>query len=218
MRTALRILVNAVLLLVASVALWALAQTSDYFQNYPGGLTQASYQITTEQLESPIWLRFQVEPAPNNRLTVITTNQVTARREELEIGVSNGVAQAQLITQDEAIRSLLENKRNLQPQTTYILPGGAHFRSVERETIAGVSVLCGLLTKPDKPNQRTVLAISEEPTLPFPPAIQQEEQRSSGGTASSLSFCESLRPLLNSAGRRYVTLFQLMLTEFEHRE
>jgi len=218
MRNALRIFLQAAWLTLASAGLWVLAQTSDYFQSYPGGFTQAAYRITTEGLEIPITLRFQIEPAAGELLTVTTTNQVTARREDLEIGVSNGVAQAQLILQDEAVRSLLENKRNLQPQTLYILPGGARFTSAARETVAGVAVLCGTLTKPEKPNQRTFLAIAEEPTLPFPPWIQQEEERGSGGTPSSLRFCSSLLPLTLSLGRRYVILFELELTEFEHRD
>ena len=144
------------LLLVLSAGLWALAQTSDYFQNYPGGFTQAVYQISTEELENPIALSFQVELLAGDLLTVTTTNRVTARRKDLESGVSNGVAQAQLIIQDDAVRSLLENKRNLQPQTIYILPGGARFTSAERETIAGVSVLCGLLIKEDRSEERRV--------------------------------------------------------------
>ena len=209
---------QAALLLVLSAGLWALAQTTDYFQNYPGGFTQAVYQISTEELENPIALSFQVEPLAGDLLSVTTTNRVTARREDLESGVSNGVAQAQLIIQDDAVRSLLENKRNLQPQTIYILPGGARFTSAERETIAGVSVLCGLLIKQDKPNQRILLAIAAEPTLPFPPWLQQEEERTSGGTASSLQFCTSLRPLAQILGRRFVVLFQLELTEFAHRD
>jgi hypothetical protein len=218
MPRALRIVLQAGLLTVASLGLWALAQTRDYFQNYPGGFTRAVYEITTEELENPITLGFQVEPTTGDLLTVTTTNRVTARREELEIGVTSGVAQAQLILQDEAVRTLLENRRNLRPQTSFILPGGARFTSAERETVAGVTVLCGLLLRPDKPGQRTLLAITEDPTAPFPPWVQQEQERSSGGTPSSLRVCTSLHPLIQPTSRRFVVVFRLELTEFERRE
>ena len=206
------------MLTVISAGFWALAQTSDYFQNYPGGFTRTVYQITSEELESPFTLTFQIEPSSGDEFTVTTTNRVTARRENLEAGVTSGVAQTQLIIQDEAVQALWQNRRNLRPQTSFILPGGARFATADRESIAGVSVLCGMLTKPERPTQRIFLAITEDVPLPFPPWIQQEEERNSGGNASSLGVCGSLLPLAEQSGRRYAILFQLELLEFERRE
>lgn len=197
---------------------WVLAQTGDYFQNYPGGFTQAAYQITTPELVNPILLSFEIEPASADLFTVTSTNRVTARRQDLAMGVTNGVAQAQLLIQDEAVRALLENRKNLRPQTSFILPSGARFTSAERETIAGVSVLCGMLIKPDRPTQRIFLAITADLTLPFPPWIEQQEERSSGGTVGSFDVCLSLLPLAQQSGRSYTKVFELKLTQFEHRE
>ena len=218
MRSALRIVLQAAMVTLTGLGLWALAQTSDYFQNYPGGFTQAAYQITSEEVENPLTLTLQIEPSSGGQFTVTTTNRVTARRENLEAAVTNGVAEAQLIIQDEAVQALLENRRNLRPQASFILPGGARFTSADQETITGVSVLCGMLTKPEKPTQRIFLAIAEDPTLPFPPWVQQEEERSSGGSASSLGVCTSLCSLAQQSGRRYAILFRLELLEFERRE
>lgn len=200
------------------VGFWVLAQTGDYFQNYPGGFTQATYEITTNELENPILLSFEIEPASADLFTVTSTNRVTARRVDLAMGVTSGVAQAQLLIQDEAVRALLENRKNLRPQTSFILPSGARFTSAERETIAGVSVLCGMLTKPDRPTQRIFLAITEDPTLPFPPWIEQQEERSSGEPVGSFDVCASLLPLAQQSGRSYAEVFELKLTQFAHRE
>jgi len=168
------------------------AQTPNYFQQYPGGYTRAVYEIVTEDLEDPIRLSWTVEPASEDRLKVTTTNEVIARRDQLETGVANGVAQAQLLLQDEAIQALLANRESLQPNTVFILSGGARFVTGARETIAGVSVICGLLTEPEKPDRRTFLAITEDPTVPFPPWMQLEEDNPSGGRPHTLRVCTSL--------------------------
>jgi hypothetical protein len=200
----------------------AWAQTRDYFQQYPGGFTRAAYEITTEELENPIQIQWQVEALDGDELRVITTNEVIAPREAFQLGVANGVAQAQLIIQDQAVQALLENRTSLQPNMSFILPGGARFTTTNREMISGVSALCGLLTDPEKPDRRTLLAISEESTLPFPPWIRLEKLRSSTGAETTpLRFCRSLAPLLSSApssGQAFVATFELVLTEFERRE
>lgn len=194
------------------------AQTPDYFREYPGGSTRAVYEITTEELDDPIRLSWTVEPAPDDRLRVITTNEVVARRDQLETGVANGVAQAQLLLQDEAVQALLANRESLEPNTAFILSGGARFVTGARETIAGVPVVCGLLTDPQKPNRRTFLAITEDPTVPFPPWMQLEEDKPSGGRPHTLRVCTSLALTALAPGRRFVEVFRLQLLEFEHRE
>jgi len=204
-------------LLATALGLWVLAQSGDYFQSYPGGLTEAFYLIETQQLEDPIRLSWRIEPASDEKLAVTTSSMVTARREELELGVINGVAQAQLIIQDEAVRALLENRASLAPYTTFILPGGARFTTAARENIAGVSAICGLLTVPEKPHQRTLLAITQNLAVPFPPFIRLEEERPGEEAPSPLEVCTSLLPLTQST-RSYQVLFRLELTHFERRE
>ncbi len=198
------------------------AQPPQYFQQYPGGYTQADYEIVTEGLDEPIRLSWTVEPAPGpgseDRLKVTTTNEVVARRDQLETEVANGVARAQLLLQDEAVQALLANRESLEPHTTFLLSGGARFVTGARETIAGVPVICGLLTDPEKPDRRTFLAITEDPTVPFPPWMQLEEDRPTGGTPHSLRVCTSLTLTALAPGRRFVEVFRLQLVEFERRE
>lgn len=203
---------------LAILGFWgSLAQTGDYFRDYPGGITEATYRVTTGELASPIVLGWRVEPAPGGQLTVTTTNRVTAAPEDLETGVVGGVTRAQLVIQDEAVQALLENAESLRPRATFVLPGGARFVSAERETIQGVPVLCGMLTDPDRPDRRTFLAISGEPALPFPPYVQQEELGASGGVPSSFPVCRSLRTLTRPTAERFVVLFRLELTQLRHQ-
>ncbi len=203
------------------LGLIAWAQTRDYFQQYPGGFTHAAYEITTEELANPIIIQWQVEALEGDELRVITTNEVIAPREAFQLGVANGVAQTQLIIQDQAVQALLENRKSLQPNASFILPGGARFTTTDREAIAGVPALCGLLTDPEKPDRRTLLAIAEESTLPFPPWIRLERLRSSGRASEPLRFCRSLVLLLQTASspsQDFVATFELALTEFERRD
>jgi hypothetical protein len=169
-------LILALLMLVVLLGLWSSAQTNGYFQRYPGGTTHAVYQISDQKLSNPLQLRFDVKPATGDQLTVTTANEITASRTELEGGVFEGVAAAQLAVNDPGVQALLGQQ--LQLGVTYVLPGGAHFTTEQRTTIAGVSVIEGTLTDPQKPDQRTELAFAEGDsglTLPFPPLIKTEK-------------------------------------------
>ena len=216
MKHMLRIIVTAAVLL-SSVSIIS-AQTSDYFLSYPGGFTEAHYRITTSDLANPIELGWVIEPVGENELSVTTTNRVTAERNDLELGVLNGIAQAQLIIQSESVRALLENPRSLTPNSAFIVPGGAQFTTAERDTILGVEIICGVLTSQDDPDERTILGITEDPTLPFPPFIRLEETSTESGEASALPVCQSLNPILNSNPNQFSESFTLQLTEFERRE
>lgn len=209
------VLVMALLSLGFGLGTWA--QTGDYFQNYPGGLTAATYQITTADLANPIVLTWRVEPGPGDQLRVTTTNRVLAPREALSSGVVSGVSQVQLVVQDEAVRTLLENAGSLRSQASFVLPGGARFRSAARETVQGVRVICGMLTDPDEPNERTFLGIANDPALPFPPFVQREEARPSGGEASNFPVCSSLASLTQGSEGRFAVTFRMELTTLNRR-
>ncbi|HED03896.1 MAG TPA: hypothetical protein ENI60_03905 [Candidatus Fraserbacteria bacterium] len=163
------------LLGLALLAVLAQAQQSGYFQSYPGGTTHAVYQISDAKLSNPIKLGFDVKPAAGDQLTVITTNEVTASRDELSGGVFEGMAAAQLAVSNPAVQALAGQQ--LQVGTTYVLPGGARFSAQESKKIAGAPVIAGFLTDPQKPGQRTRLALAQGEaalTLPFPPLIETE--------------------------------------------
>ncbi len=207
-----------ILLGVGAVGPALFAQTTEYFLQYPGGYTEAVYRIFTENLKNPIELSWEIEEESDSELKVTTRNEIRAQRNELENGVLNGIAQTQLIVQDEAVRALLENRASLTPNTTFIVPGGARFVTRDIEFIQGVEATCGLLTKEDKPDERTILAITKDPTLPFPPFIQFEKTREGASVpVSPLPYCLSVQPLLQTS-KPFLSIFQLQLTEFERRE
>jgi|FaiFalFF_MnMetaG_3_1042247.scaffolds.fasta_scaffold00301_15 hypothetical protein len=178
-----------------AVGLWALAQQGGFFQNYPGGTSKSVYRITQEKSNYPILLTMEIQPIAADTFTVKTTNEVTGTRTDLERGVLEGLARAQLEVNSESLTALRKFLPDIQPNTAYVLPNGARFEAGERDKIAGVDVIRGVLTDPKKPNQRTVLALTLNKAVPFPPLLQIDERR----------------------GLLWVTVFTLELLEFSMR-
>lgn len=191
-----RALVLVILAGVMALGLWGLAQQGGFFQNYPGGASKSVYKITQEKSSYPIVLVMEIQPISAETFTVKTTNEVTGTRTDLERGVLEGLARAQLEVNSESLTALRKFLPDVQPNTAYVLPNGARFEAGERDKIAGVDVIRGVLTDPKKPNQRTVLALTLNKAVPFPPLLQIEERR----------------------GLFLVTVFTLQLTEFSHQQ
>ncbi len=183
------------LLTVLGSALWALAQQGGFFQNYPGGASRSVYRITQEKAIHPIFLIMEIQPVGSDIFTVRTINEVTGTRTDLEKGVLEGLARAQLEVNSEAITALRRFLNDIQPNNTYVLPSGARFEAQTRDKIAGVDVIRGVLTDPKKPNQRTALALTTHRAVPFPPLLQVDERR----------------------GLLFVTVFTLELTSFSQQ-
>jgi len=212
MKHMLRLCVTTSVLVLSTFALSA--QTIDYFTDYPGGFTETHYEITTRSLANPIELSWIIEPTEGDELIVTTTNRVTAHPQDLELGVLNGIAEAQLIIQSESVRALLENPRNLLPNSTFVVPGGGQFRTAARDVILGVNVICGVLTNSGEPDERILLAITEDPTLPFPPFVRKDRIGATGSMSGQLQVCDSLVPLLDSE-QNFEAEFLLEITVFE---
>ncbi|MCS6937208.1 MAG: hypothetical protein NZ610_02540 [Candidatus Bipolaricaulota bacterium] len=184
------------LVVFALAGLWALAQQGGFFQNYPGGASKSVYRITQEKSVHPIFLTMEIQPVSADTFTVRTINEVTGTRADLERGVLEGLARAQVEVNSDAITALRRFLNDLQPGNTYVLPNGARFEAQTRDKIAGVDVIRGILTDPKKPTQRTVLALTTQRAVPFPPLLQVEERRGLGFVAVfTLELIEfSLRP------------------------
>ncbi len=205
-------------LVAVVVGLAAFAQTGDYFDNYPGGRTDITYEVQTAELDGPISLGWRVEPASGDRFNVVTTNRVTASRDALNTGVANGVAQvSNVIQNNDAVQALLENSGSLVPNETFFLPDGAQFQAADQETIQGVSVICGLLTTSDTESERIMIGVADDPTLPFPPFIRQEQRESSGIGIDPLPTCESIKGVLGISLERFSVPFQLLMTAYERQ-
>lgn len=162
---------------VMALGLWAWAQQGGFFQNYPGGSSKSVYTITQEKSHYPILLTLEIQPITPDTFTVKTTNEVTGTRTDLERGILEGLVRAQLEVNSESLTALRKFLGEIQPNTVYVLPNGARFEAGERDKIAGVDVIRGVLTDPKKPNQRTVLALTLNTAVPFPPLLQIDERR-----------------------------------------
>lgn len=173
----LKILVLGALVMMSLWGLWASSQQGGFFQNYPGGASKSVYRIAQERSTYPIFLTTEIQPLSADTFTVRTTNEVTGTRNDLEKGVLEGLARAQLEVNSEAIVALRRFLNDIQPNNTYVLPNGARFEAQTRDKLAGVDVVRGILTDPKKPNQRTVLALTTNKAVPFPPLLQVEERR-----------------------------------------
>ncbi len=187
--------ITILLIVVGAACTWALAQQGGFFQNYPGGSSKSVYKITQEKSNYPILLTMEIQPVSVDTFTVRTTNEVTGTRTDLERGVLEGLARAQLEVNSESLTALRKFLADIQPNTVYVLPNGARFEAGERDKIAGVDVIRGVLTDPKKPNQRTLLALTLNKAVPFPPLLQIDERR----------------------GLVFVTVFTLELIEFSMR-
>lgn len=183
------------LVIFGVLGLWGMAQQGGFFQNYPGGASKSVYKITQEKSAYPILLTMEIQPISADTLTVKTTNEVTGTRADLERGVLEGLARAQLEVNSESLTALRKFLADIQPNTVYVLPNGARFEAGERDKIAGVDVIRGVLTDPKKPNQRALLALTLNKAVPFPPLLQIDERR----------------------GLLFVTVFALELIEFAMR-
>ncbi|MCX8103183.1 MAG: hypothetical protein N3E42_01900 [Candidatus Bipolaricaulota bacterium] len=187
--------IPVLLVIFGAMGLWAVAQQGGFFQSYPGGTSKSVYKITQEKSAYPILLTMEIQPVAPDTFTVKTTNEVTGTRTDLERGVLEGLARAQLEVNSESLTALRKFLADIQPNTTYILPNGARFEAGERDRIAGVDVIRGVLTDPKKPEQRTLLALTLNKAVPFPPLLRIDERR----------------------GLLFVTVFTLELIEFAMR-
>ncbi len=160
---------------LGSLGFLAWSQSTGFFQNYPGGFSKSVFRITQEGLQSPIVLSMEVRSAENDKLSVKTTNELLGTRKDLESKVFDGIARTQLEVNSEAINAL--RNQTVLPNQTYLLPGGAKFVSENKEMLAGIEIIKGILTDPKKPNRRTILGLSSDKAIPFPPLVQVDEQR-----------------------------------------
>jgi hypothetical protein len=169
-----RVLLLAIFVSVGTVFL-AWAQSTGFFQNYPGGYSKSVFRITQEGLQSPIVLSMEVRALDNDRLSIKTTNELLGTRKDLESKIFDGIARTQLEVNTEAINAL--RNQTVLPNQTYLLPGGAKFVSENKEMLAGIEIIKGVLTDPKKPNRRTILGLTGDKAIPFPPLVQVDEQR-----------------------------------------
>ena len=164
---------------------------------YPGGYLLMTYRITTP--DGTYIYTLELTPKDDGLYTVRTEVVGDAFLEELkEIGLfftwqpSVWFAQAWWLPHYLMIRGM---GGPLEPGRTYVLLGGISFVTEDYVTIAGVKAVQGVLSSPNAPDERVVLAIAPDPAVPYPVLIRQERKE----------------------GDNWVGHYEMLLVEYEHR-
>jgi hypothetical protein len=164
---------------------------------YPGGYLFMSYKIITPEGEYTYTL--ELTPKEGETYTVRTEVVGDTTLEELgDIGLfftwqpSVWFAQACWLPYYFMILSM---GGPLEPNHTYVLFGGISFVTDDYVTISGVRAIQGILTLPDNPDERVVLAIAPDPAVPYPVLIRQEQRE----------------------GEAWVPRYEMVLLEYVHR-
>ncbi len=145
---------------------------------YPGGQLKTVYRLTGEDDASPGSYTLEIIPE-GDKFRVRTVLESLEKQEDIDVGVFGfgfGFRPEDRI--DLTPLSALD-EREIEPNKSYVLPGGARLQTQDKTKIAGVEVVMGIYTHPDFPDQRAIIAISDRENrklLVFPPLLQVEKQ------------------------------------------
>lgn len=153
--------------------------------DYPGGSLKLAYEITSEESATPSTFAMEVTPEGDDTFRVKTISEAVQKREDLALGLFSLFFMGFHYRPEEedvidltALQAL--DEREVEPNKSYVLPGGTRLETLDRSNIAGVDAVMGIFTDPDLPDQRAILALSDLNTrklLPFPPLLQVEEKK-----------------------------------------
>lgn len=145
---------------------------------YPGGQLKTVYRLTGEDDASPASYTLEIIPQ-GDKFLVRTITESLEKQEDIEVGVfvfGFGFRPGDRI--DLTPLSALD-EREVEPNRSYVLPGGARLQTQDKKKIASVEAVLGIYTHPDFPDQRAIIAISDRESrklLVFPPLLQVEKQ------------------------------------------
>ncbi|MFQ6116931.1 MAG: hypothetical protein ACE5LQ_01550 [Candidatus Bipolaricaulia bacterium] len=168
---------------------------------YPGGHLRAVYQMFTEESPNPATFSLEITPQPDGNFRITSTTEAVESQEDIELGLFSLFFLGYSLRPESDKLDLTPltalGEREIEPNKTYVLEGGARLATGDRSQIAGIDVIMGTYTHPDYPDQRALVALPDVPTrklLPFPPLLQVEQQEGTG----------------------YKVLDKVVLTEFLH--
>jgi len=145
---------------------------------YPGGQLKTVYRLTGEDDANPGTYSLEIIPE-GDKFRVRTVIESLEKRDDIEVGFFGfgfGFRPGDRI--DLTPLSALD-EREVEPNKSYVLPGGARLQTQDKTKIAGVEAVMGIYTHPDFPDQRAIIAISDRESrklLVFPPLLQVEKQ------------------------------------------
>lgn len=179
-------------------ALWSavLGQWGGGWNSYPGGYLLMSYRFISGERT----FEYTLELSPKGDDTYAVRTEIVGDASIGELGDALFFAWNPLTWLPEAwwlpYYFMILNYGPPQPGRTYVLPGGLSLVTEDTVEIAGVKAVKGVLSMPDDPNTRIIIAISPDPAVPYPVLIRQE--RKSDGA--------------------WEREYEIVLVDYEHRE
>jgi len=153
-----------------------LAQTPDFFENYPGGSTRTVYEITDGRLNIPARLTQEIRPTVGGVFEVHSNAQFQGRLDQLDVGLIELQAKLFGFLTSEAVRTLLEKVDEVDPIGTVLLTANGQFESDGEENFLGVTVIRGVLRFRDNPDRRLRLYLTQDKFVPLPPLLVVEDR------------------------------------------
>lgn len=150
---------------------------------YPGGHLKTVYQILSEESPNPATFSLEITPRPDGNYKITSITEAIEPKDRVELGLFS------LFFLGFSLRPEGENldltplmalgEREVEPNKSYVLEGGARLITQDRSQIAGIAVVIGVYTHPSYPDQRALIALPDVATrrlLPFPPLLQVERK------------------------------------------
>ncbi len=161
-------------------AITAYAQSN--LDEFPLGITQMVYQITTEDMESPQELDFTIVSRGDDDYTVSMSIEASGTADQLRgfgflfTGAQMSYAGGENVSYSP-LQALMEQRSHLQAGNDYILPGGGSFKDITLVEIAGVQCLQGSFVDPSNTDTRTTMAFSVSDPVYMFPFVRVEKSR-----------------------------------------
>jgi hypothetical protein len=150
---------------------------------YPGGHLRTVYRISTEEGPNPATFSLEITPLPDGNYKIISTTEAVEPKDRIELGLFSLFFLGYSLRPEGGNLDLTPlmalGEREVEPNKSYVLEGGARLITQERAQIAGIAVVIGIYTHPNYPDQRALIALPDVATrrlLPFPPLLQVEKQ------------------------------------------
>lgn len=149
----------------------------DELRDFPVGRTHMVYELRSAEKAEAQYQIITVTGLADGRYRLLLTIEAVGAADELSLahlmagmwmGYAGGAAMG--------IDALIARREHLVVGNEYRLPGGVRFTVVAVVEIAGVRALQGILTDPDSPDTRTILAFAMDDPVLLLPLIRVERK------------------------------------------
>jgi len=153
-------------------------------KEFPGGHLKVVYSTKNELSEHPGSFTVEIMPLGNDNYSIKTIFEDVQKKENIELGLFGlfflGLHYSPETEAIDLSPLVALEGREIEPNKSYVLQGGARLQTQDRSKIAGLDVIMALYTHPDYPDQRVNIAIADlavRNLLPFPPLLQLEKKK-----------------------------------------